>query len=204
MRGAAYPSTTRCYRGKMSAGQSAVGLGWAGWCPETGHRRGRSTTGSRPIVGDVNHLLRAAGSTVAAGYAVHAVIRISTERLPLVLLDFDGQLQLEDIDLFITRFSGWVAEQRRVGLGIRSMDIAMPEARVIKTFAQWIREQEQILAHHIIGIGVAVRSPVLRGALAFMNRLAPPPCPQRIFATWDEAERWLVDQLTERDVSAAR
>ena len=119
---------------------------------------------------------------------------VRDERFPLLELEFRGGLEERDIETLgsgLRRHLG----QGRFGCVIEMVDMPLPDVRMIKKLAYWMRDNRADFVPYIEGIGLVVPSAVLRGMVTFVHRISAPPAPQAVFATRGEAETWVLDRL---------
>jgi len=64
-----------------------------------------------------------------------------------------------------------------------------------RKLADWIREHRALGRLYVLGTGVVMPSPVVRGALTAVLWLQPATAPVSVTSTMAEAERWAVERL---------
>jgi predicted DNA repair protein MutK len=93
------------------------------------------------------------------------------------------------------------SEGKVVGIVMHTVDLGMPELSALKQLGTWMSTHQEATREHVVGIGIHLTSPMLRGALSFVNTLAPSVVPQEVFKTRTEAEAWIVELLEGRGLS---
>jgi len=104
----------------------------------------------------------------------------------------DDQLAFEDV------MDSLMVDDNLFVVAVRAQRMPMPSLPVLRRLANWNRANKPRVIEHAIGTALFLPSPLLRGALGFINRLSPPPTPQALLATWEETELWAIERLAER------
>ncbi|MCB9588223.1 MAG: hypothetical protein H6718_22635 [Polyangiaceae bacterium] len=102
----------------------------------------------------------------------------------------------EDLDAYLEASRRQVARGRHVVLHLADGASGLG-ARHRRVVANYIKRHEAELKRVVLAGAIVLRNPVLRGMIIATNWLAPPPSPQRIFATREAAEAWLEQVLEE-------
>lgn len=123
------------------------------------------------------------------------MIQIRDERFPLVELEVREQFGAEDCMRFKDTLDRFFTEERRFGLAAHVVDLSMPEVAVLKEVSSWMSARESCFRTYMVAFGMTMTSAVVRGALAFVHRLAPPPYAQKVFTVREETEAWVMGRL---------
>lgn len=122
------------------------------------------------------------------------MIKVFEERFPLLIIGFSGTFGLDEVAGFERAVGGRLVAQERFGMAIHCSEMPMPKVAVLKRLADWTRAQSQY-AQFMVGSALYLPSPLHRGAIGFLNRLAPPPAPQQMCSNWEEALGWVLERL---------
>jgi hypothetical protein len=123
------------------------------------------------------------------------MLEIDDTRSPLIFLEFRGQLTMADVEAYEDYWAKKFAAGGMTGSVVRAIDVPMPAVAVLKRLAMWVEDNKVVLPQRSIGTAMCLESAVLRGAVRFINTLAPSPAPQAVFSTWDEAVAWTSERL---------
>ena len=102
----------------------------------------------------------------------------------------------DDLEAFFVASRRQLARGRHVVLHLADGASGLG-ARHRRVMAAYIKQHESTLRRNVLAGAIVLRNPVLRGMIIATNWLAPPPSPQRIFATREAAEAWLEQVLEE-------
>jgi hypothetical protein len=130
------------------------------------------------------------------------VLEYDDSRFPLVVFTNRDEFTGQDAVDFEDHMAGLLARGERFATVFLSIDVKMPEPRVLRRLSRWMGEVAEQRGALEVCAAVYLSSTFIRGALRFVNQLAPPPMPQELFADPDEAIAWVLDRL-ERDRAAS-
>jgi hypothetical protein len=126
-----------------------------------------------------------------------AGVEISTEHWPLLLVKFDGQQTMRDVDYFISEMSA--AQARKVPYAsISLMRKYSSERNQVQKVAQWMKATAEETKRWCVGNGIVSQSLGFRFLLSSIFLVKPMPCPYQVCSSWDEAVKWI------REVSSRR
>jgi hypothetical protein len=108
-------------------------------------------------------------------------------RFPLVLVKLQGRVDAAGIDEMTGGFRALLAKDDRYFNVILHDDSAEIDALQRKRLGAFQKDNEKRIREVNLGTAIVVRSPFMRGALIAFNWVAPPPTPQKVFATLEEA-----------------
>lgn len=123
------------------------------------------------------------------------MLDIEKTRFPFIKVTLRGAMTTEVTDEWQAMVEGLFAENKRFGVAYDFIEVPMPEVAILKRLAAWSKSQYDNASKLIVCSGIHIESPVLRGALKFMNALAPSPSPQAVFSTIEDTDAWVVEQL---------
>lgn len=126
------------------------------------------------------------------------MLQIRTDQLPVIVMVFEGALTNQDLDAYEEAMAGFFAGER-FSLVLTTVDVPLPSVPWLRRLSGWLRDNRDTITAKCAGVGMHLESPMLRGALTFVNKLAPPPAPQGVFATLEETEAWARAQLGMED-----
>lgn len=121
-------------------------------------------------------------------------IKIDEGRWPIVRVTWPDITTDETLDHYMTWCIG------RLGAGVRFAVVVDGRGALGMTRAQHARTAEVMSRHRdTLGrqlvVALVVGNALARSSLRAINALAPPPYPQRVFATVEEAARWAESEL---------
>lgn len=125
------------------------------------------------------------------------MLTVRDERQPLLICEFEGKFTHDDAGDYERALSSIFRPGVSVGLAVTCTDVPFPEVAVLRRLGGWLRRNKANLAQHLVCTGIQVESAFLRGTMAFLDRVAPPPQAQRMFESRDEAIAWVIGQLGE-------
>ena len=107
---------------------------------------------------------------------------------PLVVNTIPERLRAEDLPSFFAA-SERVLNRREpyVTISDTSLTREIPNATVRRALADWNKQVEPLMKQVTLGSAIVITSPLVRGGLTALFWLAPPPYPQQVVATIDEA-----------------
>ncbi|MEZ4371345.1 MAG: hypothetical protein R3B07_11000 [Polyangiaceae bacterium] len=116
---------------------------------------------------------------------------------PLVLVVWpEHPVSDDDLEAFFAASRHHLARGRHVVLHLADGASGLG-ARHRRVMADYIKQHESTLRRNVLAGAIVLKNPVLRAMIIATNWLAPPPSPQRIFATREAAEAWLEQVLEE-------
>lgn len=127
-------------------------------------------------------------------------VRIDEARWPVVRATWPEVTTDANLDHYIDFVLGKVAKGERFAMVIDGRGtLGMTRAQHARA-AQEINRNAPAVARHLI-VALVVTNALARASLRAINALAPPPFPQRVFATIDEAVRWAEIELQRERVA---
>jgi hypothetical protein len=119
-----------------------------------------------------------------------AGVEITTEHWPLLLVKFDGEQTMRDVDYFISEMSA--AQARRVPYAsISLMKKYSSERNQVQKVAQWMKKTADETKRWCVGNGIVSQSLGFRFLLSSIFLVKPMPCPYQVCSSWDEAVSWI-------------
>lgn len=123
------------------------------------------------------------------------MIEFRDARLPLVQVEIRENFTAEDWSVFRNTIQGYFDDRRTFALSANVLDIPLPDVSLLKTVAVWMKEKDANYRAFAVAVGLTIQSPVVRGALGFVQRIAPPPFEQKVFNDHAENEAWVLERL---------
>lgn len=122
-------------------------------------------------------------------------IELDEARWPLVLITFRGVVPDTEFDAYL---DGLERILLRGGPAVAVVDTReaglLPGAQRRKQ-AEWYRDRAEALRSTNLGTAFVIDSTAIRGVLTAMLWLAPLPQPYHVAATFEDAERWVLEKL---------
>src|SRR5215475_4653838 len=119
-----------------------------------------------------------------------AGIEISTVHWPLLLVKFDGQQTMQDVDYFIREMAA--AQARKTPYAsISLMRKYSSDRSQVQKVAQWMKSTADETKRWCIGNGIVSESLGFRFLLSSIFLVKPMPCPYQVCSKWDEAMSWI-------------
>ncbi|HEX9101384.1 MAG TPA: hypothetical protein VF997_04235 [Polyangia bacterium] len=124
-------------------------------------------------------------------------VEVTTEHWPLLLVKFDGEQTMHDVDYFIREMSAAQA-RRQPYASISLMRKYSSERRQVQKVAQWMKATADETRRWCVGNGIVSQSLGFRFLLSSIFLVKPMPCPYQVCASWDEALAWVRGVATGR------
>jgi len=119
-----------------------------------------------------------------------AGIEISTVHWPLLLVKFDGEQTMPDVDYFIREMAA--AQARKTPYAsISLMRKYSSDRSQVQKVAQWMKSTADETKRWCIGNGIVSESLGFRFLLSSIFLVKPMPCPYQVCSSWDEAMTWI-------------
>ena len=119
-----------------------------------------------------------------------AGVEITTEHWPLLLVKFDGEQTMRDVDYFISEMSA--AQARKVPYAsISLMRKYSSERSQVQKVALWMKQTADESRRWCVGNGIVSQSLGFRFLLSSIFLVKPMPCPYQVCSSWDEAVGWI-------------
>ncbi len=107
---------------------------------------------------------------------------------PLVVNTIPERIQAEHLPAFFAKTEA-ILRRRQPYVTISDVTACreLPNAMVRKALADWSKEFDPLMKQYSAGSAIVITSPLVRGGLTALFWLAPPPYPQQVVATLNEA-----------------
>lgn len=125
------------------------------------------------------------------------MVILDTSRFPLVIGEVRHGLSEADIRTLTDYMDERFKAKQRFAMVFDPTGLGIPNPTLLKEIAGWVRDRRQEMSDYCVGLALYLQSPALRGAMKFINRLAPPPNPQAIFGSLEETIDWARGQLAD-------
>ena len=123
------------------------------------------------------------------------MVEIDESTFPLIEVQFTDEFGPEEWTAFTAMQERYFAEGKKIGVVVIADKLGLPELSLLKEVSAWVKANEDNMRSYVIGTSLHIPSAVVRGALKFVNSLAPPPSPQHVAKDLSEARRWVRDRL---------
>jgi hypothetical protein len=130
-----------------------------------------------------------------------SVLEYDDSRFPLVVFTNRDEFTGEDAVQYEDYMNALFERDERFATVFLSIGVKMPAGRILRRLAAWMRGVKTERARLELGSAVYLSSSVVRGALGLINSLAPPPSPQELFGSPEEALAWASDLLEKNGVA---
>ncbi len=115
---------------------------------------------------------------------------VMEDKRPLYLLRFIGRPTADEFEAYKRDMLRIAGRRQPYALVYDCQKTKMPSTADIRDMVEWFEQYGDQLRPWRRCAALAMTSPVLRGALNFMNRVNRPISETRVFATMEEAEAW--------------
>jgi len=122
-------------------------------------------------------------------------IAIDDGGYPLVVVTFDGTVDDDAFDAYLTRMDGYAARRQRNAFVFDASTSGRTPATQRRKQAEWMKNNEATLRAFSAGSAFVITSPLVRGALTAILWLQSMPSAYTVVGTRSEAERWARAQL---------
>ena len=126
-------------------------------------------------------------------------LRYDLDYFPLVVLHFEAGDMDAAVDQMIEKTSGFLRQGTQFATLVYAN--AIVEAKQRARFARWEKQYHEQLRQSHLGIGIVLRSSLVRGALTALRWIAPAPQPELITSSSREAADFCLRILAEAGVS---
>jgi hypothetical protein len=126
-----------------------------------------------------------------------AGVEITTEYWPLLLVKFDGEQTMRDVDYFIREMSAAHARKTPYA-SISLMRKYSSERSQVQKVAQWMKATAETTRQYCVGNGIVSKSLGFRFLLSSIFLVKPMPCPYQVCSSFDEALTWVRDVASRR------
>ena len=124
-------------------------------------------------------------------------VEVTTQYWPLLLVKFDGEQTMHDVDFFIREMEA--AHARKVPYAsISLMRKYSSERAQVQKVAQWMKATAERTRELCVGNAIVSQSLGFRFLLSSIFLVKPMPCPYQVCSSFDEALTWM------RGVASAR
>ena len=123
------------------------------------------------------------------------MLEVDDSRFPLVVMTNRDEFTADDALKYEDTLDALYARDERFALVFLSVGVKMPEARILRRLSVWMRERRRERRTLEVATAVYLSSTFIRGALRFINQLAPPPSPQEVFDSQEAAMSWAQEML---------
>lgn len=117
-------------------------------------------------------------------------VEITTEYWPMLLVKFDGQQTMRDVDYFIREMNAAHARKTPYA-SISLMRKYSSERTQVQKVAQWMKSTAALTREYCVGNGIVSQSLGFRFLLSSMFLVKPMPCPYQVCSSFAEALSWV-------------
>ena len=129
-----------------------------------------------------------------------AGVEISTVHWPLLLVKFDGEQTMRDVDYFLGEMSAAHARKEPYA-SISLMRKYSSERTHVQKVAQWMKATADETKKWCVGNSIVSKSLGFRFLLSSIFLVKPMPCPYNVCSSWDEAMSWIRQIAAPRGVT---
>jgi hypothetical protein len=126
-----------------------------------------------------------------------AGVEVTTQHWPLLLVKFDGEQTMRDVDYFLGEMAAAHARKTPYA-SISLMRKYSSDRGQVQKVAQWMKSTAEETKRWCVGNGIVSQSLGFRFLLTSIFLVKPMPCPYQVCSSWSEAIGWI------RQVSAMR
>jgi hypothetical protein len=126
-----------------------------------------------------------------------AGVEVSTKYWPLLLVKFDGQQTMDDVDYFIREMNA-VHARNAPYASISLMRKYSSERVQVQKVAHWMKATAEATRQMCVGTGIVSQSLGFRFLLSSIFLVKPMPCPYQVCSSFDEARTWIARQAAGR------
>lgn len=119
-----------------------------------------------------------------------AGVEVTTRHWPLLLVKFDGEQTMADVDYFIREMSAAHARKQPYA-SISLMRKYSSERSQVQKVAQWMKQTAEHTRQYCVANGIISQSLGFRFLLSSIFLVKPMPCPYQVCASFDEALSWV-------------
>jgi hypothetical protein len=119
-----------------------------------------------------------------------AGVEVSTKYWPVLLVKFDGEQTMRDVDYFIAEMNA-VQARKEPYASISLMRKYSNERSQVQRVAHWMKETAAATREYCVGTGIVSKSLGFRFLLTSIFLIKPMPCPYQVCSSFDEALAWV-------------
>ncbi len=119
-----------------------------------------------------------------------AGVEVSTQHWPVLLVKFDGEQTMDDVDYFIREMNA-VHARKAPYASISLMRKYSSERTQVQKVAQWMKQTADFPRQYCVGTGIVSQSLGFRFLLSSIFLVRPMPCPYQVCSSFDEALAWV-------------
>jgi hypothetical protein len=127
------------------------------------------------------------------------MMTVDESQFPVVYVRFDGTPTEDDVEGYIALLQRHFSAEHRFAILLETASMGVPAVRLVKRIAVWLKENDDAFGRHVVCLGFVTSSAAMRGAIRFVNSLAPPASPQQAFGDLESARNWIGEQLAAGD-----
>jgi len=119
-----------------------------------------------------------------------AGVEINSDYWPMLLVKFDGEQTMRDVDYFIREMAAAHARKQPYA-SISLMRKYSSERAQVQKVAQWMKATADETKKWCVGNGIVSQSLGFRFLLSSIFLVKPMPCPYQVCSSFDEALAWV-------------
>ena len=119
-----------------------------------------------------------------------AGVEVNKEYWPMLLVKFDGEQTMRDVDYFLREMAAAQARKEPYA-SISLMRKYSSERAQVQKVAQWMKSTADLTKEYCVANGIVSQSLGFRFLLSSIFLVKPMPCPYQVCASFDEAMRWV-------------
>src|SRR5688572_22807501 len=119
-------------------------------------------------------------------------IQVDETHWPLVVTRWPvGEISDSDCEEYLRLSLQLSARQQRHVVLHEAVAETSLSAKQRRTMGDHIKQHKEALKAHVAGAAIVSSSMAIRGLITAINWVSPPPFPQKVFKSRNEAETWL-------------
>lgn len=127
-----------------------------------------------------------------------AGVEVNTEHWPMLLVKFDGEQTMDDVDFFIAQMKKAHARRERYA-SISLMRKYANKREHVQKVARFMKETYDATRELCVCNGIVSQSLGFRFLLSTIFLVKPMPCPYNVCASFDEAMSWVREVAAKKD-----
>ncbi len=131
-------------------------------------------------------------------------IRIDLNRMPLVIVTWEGACSDDEVQAYLTNMSEVVARPDRRAVIFDASKASPPGATQRRMQGAWLKENKERIQHKTVGTAFVIDSAIIRGGLTAVFWIQGLSTQQLVCATLPEAVQWAEQRLVDAGVVAPR
>jgi hypothetical protein len=129
-----------------------------------------------------------------------AGVEITAQYWPMLLVKFDGEQTMRDVDYFLREMAAAQARKEPY-VSISLMRKYSSERAQVQKVAQWMKQTADETRRWCLANGIVSQSLGFRFLLSSIFLVKPMPCPYQVCSSFDEAMTWVRDKAAAKGLA---